>query len=67
MTRTRTQGRIRLLAFAMALAGVASLWTAVAVSAYTAPGSTLTVAQGCPTANKGASCTVIFHLQTASG
>jgi Invasin, domain 3 len=59
--------RLRLFGASLALAATAVLGGAAVVSAYTPPGSVLSVTQSCPTASPGASCTLQFQLKDANG
>jgi Invasin, domain 3 len=66
-TSSTAPRRLRLFGASLALAVVAILGGAVAVSAYTPPGSVLSATSSCSTANPGASCNLTFQLKDASG
>jgi Invasin, domain 3 len=67
-TSSTAPRRLRLFGASLALAVVAILGGAVAVGAYTPPGSVLSAtAPSCSTANPGASCNLTFQLKDASG
>jgi hypothetical protein len=59
--------RLRLFGASSALAVAAVLGGTAVVSAYTPPGSVLTVTQSCSSASRGANCTLQFQLRDKNG
>ena len=59
--------RLRLFGASLALAATAVLGGAAVVSAYTPPGSVLSVTQSCSSTSPGATCALQFHLLDSNG
>jgi Invasin, domain 3 len=59
--------RLRVFGASLALATVAVFGATAVVSAYTPPGSVLSVTQGCSSVQPGGSCQVQFQLKDANG